>query len=161
MKISLLFIIVASTKIFSQDVHHQMQSSQGTSSILTNGYYVSQTIGQQSVIGTSETAGLFIGQGFQQSFWHKYISDNVNNGVTVKVYPNPFVDIVNFQFSDNLNANIDVSIYDVQGRIVFQKSLKLIDNKLSVELSQLPETMFLVRLSAPNYSYYTQIIKKI
>ena len=62
---------------YGQDLHHQMLSSQGKSTILRNGMLVSQTIGQQSVIG-NHTNEVTVGQGFQQSHWAKYVKSNTS-----------------------------------------------------------------------------------
>jgi hypothetical protein len=43
---------------------------------------VSQTIGQQSVIGNYTRDGKTYGQGFQQSMWSNYIKGNAANTIT-------------------------------------------------------------------------------
>ena len=67
MRILLLILLVPFLTIHSQELHHQALSAQGTSKELSNGMYVSQTIGQQSVIGNYTKDGKTYGQGFQQS----------------------------------------------------------------------------------------------
>lgn len=74
MRLLMFFAFIQLTSIYGQDLHHQMLSAQGTTGVLSNGLYVSQTIGQQSVIGTYTVGGKTYGQGFQQSLWSKYIS---------------------------------------------------------------------------------------
>ena len=53
----------------SAQLHHQMLSSQGSTSTTQNGGIVTQTIGQQSMIGNYTSRGFHIGQGFQQANW--------------------------------------------------------------------------------------------
>ena len=144
---------------FSQDLHHQMLSSQGKSTVLSNGMMVSQTIGQQSVIG-NHTNGVTVGQGFQQSHWAKYVSSNVTNQITTTTYPNPFVTTVNFQFSQPISETIEISLFDVRGRLLFQDKKRDTDSVLTVELPQLASSNYLIRLTATNYTYYSQILKK-
>ena len=115
MKLIYLPIILVFSSATAQQLHHQMLSSQGTSKNLSNGMYVSQSIGQQSVIGNTTVAGYTYGQGFQQSTWSKYISTSSNTSITTITYPNPFVNTVNFQFSQAINDNITVSIFDIRG----------------------------------------------
>jgi hypothetical protein len=74
MKLLLLALLFSISSLYSQELHHQMLSSQGTSKELSNGMYVSQTIGQQSVIGNYTRDGKTYGQGFQQSYWSKFIN---------------------------------------------------------------------------------------
>jgi len=70
---NILLLILFTSGIYAQSIHHQMLSSQGTSKILNNGMMISQTIGQQSAIG-NHTNGVTVGQGFQQSHWAKYVT---------------------------------------------------------------------------------------
>ncbi len=60
----LLALVIAFSGVKAQTLHHQ-KSAQRTSKVLSNGTYVSQTIGQQSVIGNYTKNGLTYGQGFQ------------------------------------------------------------------------------------------------
>ena len=98
MKLSLLLFFSIGLTAYGQNLHHQMLSTQGTSKVLSNGTYVSQTIGQQSVIGNYTQDGKSYGQGYQQSVWSKYIQSTTNNAITMVVYPNQFISEIKFQF---------------------------------------------------------------
>ena len=160
MKLLLLVFLFSFSTIYSQELHHQMLSAQGTSKELSNGIYVSQTIGQQSVIGNYTKDGKTYGQGYQQSVWSKYISTNSNNTITTVTYPNPFVSTINFQFSQTIKEPISVSIFDIRGRLIFSHENQAFGNILTIDLPNLASSNYLVRLSAPNYTYYTQILKQ-
>lgn len=157
-QLTFIFLVLA-FKSYSQDLHHQMLSSQGKSTVLSNGMMISQTIGQQSVIG-NHTNGVTVGQGFQQSHWAKYVSSNVANQITTTTYPNPFVTTVNFQFSQPISETIEISLFDVRGRLLFQDKKRATDSVLTVELPQLASSNYLIRLTATNYIYYSQILKQ-
>jgi hypothetical protein len=152
-------LLVLVIKSYSQDLHHQMVSSQGKSTVLSNGMMVSQTIGQQSAIG-NHTNGVTVGQGFQQSHWAKYVNSNAANQITTTTYPNPFITTVNFQFSKPISETIEIALFDVRGRLIFQDKKRATDSVLSVELPQLASSNYLIRLTATNYTYYSQILKK-
>jgi len=161
MRTILLFIaVVFITPCFSQVLHHQALSAQGSSKALSNGVYVSQTVGQQSVIGNYTREGKTYGQGYQQSVWSQYIQSTANNSITTVVYPNPFVATINFQFSQPINERIKMELFDVRGRLIFQTEQQPIDNLLSVGLPNLASSNYLVKLTASNYTYYTQILKQ-
>ncbi len=161
MKTKFLFFILLNLSVYSQSLHHQMLSAQGTTTQLTNGVYVSQTIGQQSVIGTSTKDGVTYSQGYQQSVWSTYFKQNaVLSSITTTTYPNPFVQTVNFQFSKPLSDVISASVYDIRGRLIYQEAKKAVENILTIELPQLASSNYLVKLSATNYTYYTQILKQ-
>jgi hypothetical protein len=161
MRKSLTFIFIVF--IFgaqAQELHHQMLSAQGTSKELSNGIYVSQTIGQQSVIGNYTKDGKTYGQGFQQSLWNRYIGSNSNNSITTVVYPNPFVSTINFQFSQPIGGPISVNLFDVRGRLIFTTEKEATENILTLDLPHIADSNYLIRLSTPNYTYYAQILKK-
>jgi hypothetical protein len=161
MKIKLLFFILLNFSAFSQSLHHQMLSAQGNCTQLPNGVYISQTIGQQSVIGNYTSKGISYGQGYQQSIWIKYLNQNGTlSSITTTTYPNPFVQTINFQFSKSLSDLISIMVFDIRGRVIYEESKKAIDNRLTIELPQLASSNYLVKLSSTNYIYFTQIIKQ-
>jgi hypothetical protein len=135
-----------------------MISSQAGSIELPRGLIVNQTIGQQSSIGNSNKNYIVI-QGFQQSLWSTYISSNNADSIISKTYPNPFVEIIKFEFSQIIIEPINILVYNSGGRLVFKGKKTAIDTILSVELSNLPTSQYLVHLYTNNFSYYTQIIK--
>ena len=160
MKLLLLVFLFSFSTLYSQELHHQMLSAQGSSKELSNGIYVSQTIGQQSVIGNYTKDGKTYGQGFQQSLWGRYIGSNSNNSITTVTYPNPFVSTINFQFSQAINEPISVSVFDIRGRLIFSQEKLASGNILTFDMPQLASSNYLVRLSTPNYTYYTQILNQ-
>jgi hypothetical protein len=160
MKLLLLAFLFSFSTLYSQDLHHQALSSQGASKELPNGMYVSQTIGQQSVIGNYTKDGKTYGQGYQQSIWSQYIQSTVNNPIRTVVYPNPFVSTINFQFSQPIKERIKMELFDVRGRLIFQTEQIPSNNLLTVALPNLASSNYLVKLTASNYTYYTQILKQ-
>ena len=160
MKNITLFFIFFGLSVYSQSLHHQMISAQGTSEVLSDGTYISQTIGQQSVVGNYTKDGVTYGQGFQQSAWSKYLNGNSSNTITTVVYPNPFVSSINFQFSQPIKETISISLFDISGRLVYKEDKKASDNLLTLELPNLASSNYLVQLYTPNYTYYSQILKQ-
>jgi hypothetical protein len=141
-----------------QVLHHQMLSSQGMSKKMPNGILVRQTIGQQSVAGTSSNNYVII-QGFQQSFWGKYISSNTAEYIKVTTYPNPFISTVNFELSKPIVGLINVKVFDLSGHLIFEEKIKPNNNILTIDLPALPSSEYLVHLNALNFNHYTKIIK--
>ena len=158
MKYLFLFFSVS---FYGQVLHHQMLSSQGNSKELNNGLLIMQTIGQQSATGNFEQNKMLIGQGFQQSVWGKYIaSNNSIDAIKTTIYPNPFSNTVNFQFSKPITDLINVTIYDIRGVKILEENKKATEAILTVDLSFLPTSVYLVRLRTLNLNYYTKIIKQ-
>ena len=160
MKLLLLVFLFSFSTLYSQELHHQTLSAQGSGKELSNGVYVSQTIGQQSVIGNYTRDGKTYGQGYQQSIWSKYIQSSADSQVTTVVYPIPFVSTINFQFSQPIKERIKMELFDVRGRLIFQTEQMPTDNLLTVALPNLASSNYLVKLTSSNYTYYTQILKQ-
>lgn len=151
-------LLLFSVSFYGQVLHHQMISSQGTTKKTTNGYIVSQTIGQQSTIGNATKDALVI-QGFQQSFWSSYIALNEKTKITTTTYPNPFTEVVNFQFSESLKEEMTIYVFDITGRLVFQQKVSVDSTRVTINLSKLPHSEYLVQLQSNTITHYNKIIK--
>ena len=142
-------------------LHHQSINSQGNSIKLNTGLVVNQTIGQQSSAVTSKSS-VVVQQGFQQSFWSTLIERSTSsNSLQFVVYPNPFVTSINFQFSNVDDQKVTISIFDIQGRMLLNKEIKIINSLFSMDLSTLSEAEYLVRLSTNSSVHYCKIIKNL
>ncbi|OAZ03557.1 T9SS type A sorting domain-containing protein [Flavobacterium succinicans] len=155
MKYLLLFFSVS---FYGQVLHHQMLSAQGTTKQIADGYIISQTIDQQSVIGNSNKDPVVI-QGFQQSLWNAYVEDKLNAEIKILTYPNPFKDIVNFQFLQAIDEEISIYIFDIAGILVNKQKGKPSNSVLTIQLPKLPQSEYLVQLRSTSMIYYTKIIK--
>lgn len=160
MKKTILVIFLATgNALYSQNLQRQMVAAQGNTITIANGMYVSQSIGQQSITGTSQKNKLTISQGYQQSLWSNYIKTNEASIISTKTYPNPFFDTVYFQFSQPINTNVQITLFDITGRIVFQETINPNGSILSILNLQLPSATYLVHLTSEKWNYYTQIIQ--
>ena len=159
MKAILTFLIFIAPLLGYSQLHHQMISSQGSTSTTSEGIVVTQSIGQQSIIGNSEVAGLVYGQGFQQSIWTRLINSNDQNFMA-EYYPNPFFDQVTFRFTNTSDEIITIDIFDVAGKQVYSKRKNVIEDKLILQLGSLSGGAYLVRLYNEKKIFYTKLIKK-
>lgn len=160
MKKTILVIFLAiGNALYSQNLQRQMVAAQGNTITIVNGMYVSQSIGQQSITGTSQKNNPTISQGYQQSLWSNYIKTNETSVISVKTYPNPFFDTLNFQFSQPINANVQITLFDITGKIVFQETKLSNETILKISNIQLPSATYFVYLTSEKFNYYTQIIQ--
>lgn len=156
-------LLLFSITFQGQVLHHQMISSQGLTTKTADGFLIRQTVGQQSLAGTSGTKEFGVIQGFQQSLWGKYIASNhlaAIENIKTTTYPNPFTETVNFLFSKPLTDAITISVFDVSGRLVYEQTKKPVNAVLSIDLGNLTTAEFLIRLSTTTFNYYTKIIKQ-
>ena len=155
---NLLLFFFFTTLSFSQTLHHQMISAQGGNTVTQSSIVVKYTVGQQSVTGT-KTGNVIVQQGFQQSNWDKIIATNNVVLANTTTYPNPYVDVINFQFSQSIGENVSLLVYDVLGRQVYANTLQIFENKTSVNLQVLQSAEYFVQLSNNIFTYHTKIIK--
>lgn len=154
-------LLLFCSSFYGQYLHHQTLSSQGKNTMLSNGIIVKQSIGQQSTIGNSKN-DFIVQQGFQQSYWTTIISNStVPDKLIISTYPNPFISIVNFQFSKPMDEEILITVFDIAGHLVYQQKKKAIDLILTINLNSLTKSIYLVRLENSQINYYTKIIKTI
>ena len=142
----------------SAQLHHQMLSSQGSTSKTQKGVIVTQTIGKQSVNGNYTAKGFNIGQGFQQANWARIIVEGTTPEFEVSMYPNPFSGIVNIQH--NSTEDISINVFDPAGKLVFKNLLKVSAPSQTINLQQLSTGVYLVHLQSNQLNYFTKLIKK-
>lgn len=158
---SMKLIYLCSTFIFmtlkAQVLHHQTFSSQGKKILTSSGFVLSQSIGQNSPSGTFRNSDIVVQQGFQQYAVNKY---NINNnGITTKVYPNPFISYLSFEFSQSINDEIQVSLYDLSGKLIKFFYKRPVSNILNVDFDDILDGNYIVVLNVGAYRFSTKVIK--
>jgi hypothetical protein len=78
--------------------------------------------------------------------------------VSVAVYPNPFVDDVFIKNSANEAAMMDVSVIDINGKVV--KSVSQLKSGASVNLQELATGVYTLRIETPEGTLIKRITKK-
>jgi len=142
--------------ISSQNIHHQMISSQSASSTSSSGFIVKQTIGQISTTGSF--AGKFnVQQGFQQSNWIPYLL--ASEEISITSYPNPFIQMINFNLIDLMDTTISVQIFDINGKSVYLNTHTVENSSFRVNLSILVTGTYLVNIKNRKLNHFTKIIK--
>ena len=137
-----------------------MLSIQGINAKLKNGMLVHQSVGQQSTTGNYNSSKVIVVQGYIQSMVSVTKTNPVINAITAVLYPNPFIDVLNFRFSAPIEGNVLVSIFDVRGRLVYHKETKPISNVVTISELYFSEGNYFVKLEAKDVIYSSQIIKK-
>lgn len=136
--------------------------SNGLSRTLVEGsgsYYVSQSIGQQSVIGTFTNNKYTIRQGFQQpliSISNAVISEE--NSLKAKLYPNPFYYSVNVVFEEDLESELNVVIYNLSGSVLHSSNFSA-SKMINIPLNSLPNGDYFIKITTQNKQLISKIIK--
>lgn len=157
-KFFLCFFIAV--QCWSQKIHHQVIATQGANSKIANGMIVSQSVGQVNAsIGNFKNSKLIIGQGYIQSFGIVKNTSPIKEEVSMVEYPNPVIDLANFQFSSLIGTTVDFSLFDSRGRLVYNKKVELIENYFAIDLSMVSEGLYFAKIAATNYTFSTKILK--
>jgi hypothetical protein len=147
-----------SYKILSSNVGASGSSNRVTTNKGT--YYVSQSIGQGSVIGTSYNKGYYLLQGYQQVVNKiKVVKDFKNiNDLSATVFPNPFEQSVSISFSQTVEKDISVSVFDVAGKLMYSKTFSPAQS-VKLNLDALSSGTYLLKATSNNKLFNAKILK--
>jgi hypothetical protein len=123
-------------------------------------YFVQQSIGQSSVIGTFYELDYTIRQGFlQPNVFAKIVNTAIPLNLKAFVYPNPFTENITISFSEKISSMVEVSIFDLLGRLVYANIYEA-NQVLNIHLEYLPSGNYIIKLMANNKQFVNKIIKK-
>ena len=126
-------LLLFSIFLFSQEVS---RSTISVTSSSADGYYISQSIGQFSIIGFFDVLNKSIVQGYKQPTGLKTI-DGIFEIEPLQLYPIPVSNELNLQFSMSIEGICSVELFDRLGRLVLSKNCVLSDFKTTISLSNL------------------------
>jgi hypothetical protein len=128
---------------------------------INNKTYVSQqSIGQKSAIGTFKKAGYTLRQGFiQPNILAKIIDRNLPVDLEVSFYPNPFVESASLVFTEKIEGNVQVAVFNMMGKLVFSKRY-LAGQKIEILIENLSLAGYILKVTANKKQFIKNIIKK-
>lgn len=127
----------------------------------TGTYFIQQSIGQASVIGTYSKNNYTIRQGFlQPPSPVKVQSINIlENNLKANLYPNPFQQAVKVSFDAPVNNDMLVVIYNISGRIILSKKYSAAQ-LINVPLDNIPSGDYIMKITTKNKQLVAKIIKQ-
>jgi len=164
----LLFIVFLTNFLQAQSTKSEylVRSTVGVSgasesiTVRSKSYFVQQSIGQASAIGTFHNYGYTLRQGFIQSnVLAKIIDTNMSLDLEATFYPNPFIEGVTLAFTEKIEGNIEVAVFDLLGRLVFSKNYTATQN-LKMQFKNLSIAGHILKVTANNKQFIKNIIKK-
>ncbi len=136
-----------------------MSGSSRTASVQGRFLYISQSIGQTSVIGTYTKDSYIIRQGFQQPPGTiVFINTNQENTFQARIYPNPFHTSVTIAFDTIIDGNYTLKIADITGRIVLIKILPPVQ-QIDIPLEHLSNGLYQLTVISKDKQFKATIIK--
>ena len=122
-------------------------------------YVVQQSIGQASVIGTFYDGNDTFRQGFiQPNVLAKIVDAAIPLNLAAVIYPNPFTESVTLSFSEKITNTVEVSVFDLLGRLVFSKSYAA-DQNIHVQFNNLSVANYIIKVTANNKQFIKKILK--
>lgn len=152
---TILFILVFSAGTTAQQVVSSAGEQQSASEV-----QISWTLGEP-VITTTNNSQYILTQGFQQS---KLVVTAIKEisfpQLSIKAYPNPTSEYLNLELSEPVNENLEISMFDVNGKLLMKK--KMVANKQKIKMKSFAAGSYLLKIAtSDNLSYSTfKILKK-
>ncbi|MFT6002575.1 MAG: hypothetical protein ACI95T_001338, partial [Flavobacteriales bacterium] len=76
----------------------------------------------------------------------------------IKVYPNPFSDIINVDFKTNKTDGL-IKLFGISGRKILEKKINQ-DKSININLSKLPSGVYIVSLETNGEMRFAKIVKE-
>ena len=158
--IAIAFFLFLGLQVSGQEIMRSTVGSSGSSTELKSGdrtYVIQQSVGQSSVTGSFFYSDRGLIQGFIQPpiKLGATVSDNTIDAV---VYPNPFKSAITVAFNETLEGALDVIVYDMLGKVVFQQERKA-GNSLVLDLDFLSTAQYVLLITSEEKNFKANILK--
>lgn len=152
----------APLSIFAQSAERQVIASTGGTASASN-VQISYTVGE-TVTATGSASNIIITQGFQQSDMEVVGVEELDNGLSVNVYPNPATDNVTIDIETTSMLNLNATVYDMLGqRTGVSLSNVNVNGRIrkNLDLSNLASGQYLISFTDENATLGTVRIQKV
>jgi hypothetical protein len=142
-----LLAVVYSLTTSAQAKQEVISSAGGFNKDAGNTISISWTLGETIVpTFTSADGQLILTHGFQQKLIITTVDENLEEKVTVAVYPNPASEEVNIKFNSAVEKEITVQVLDEKGRMVLSDKIEPTLLEKTINLQSLTPGVYYFRL---------------
>lgn len=121
---------------------------------------ISWTLGETIIpTFTSQDGSLILAHGFQQKLIITAVEENLDLQVKIKVYPNPASEVVNIQFEEPVDGEIDVAILDSQGKLIKRETIESAIVEKQINLQDFPAGIYYIRLTKGKLVNVYKVVK--
>jgi hypothetical protein len=146
------------TDLQAQTMRNDVISSLGGSYQLDNSKLtIHQSLGQSTPIGSFHYSPTTITQGFLRGIQPP--QRELKTPFDLVPYPNSFSKLITFRFVQNHVESTYFTIYDINGKKVFDKHLTPIDNEVQINLDHLAAGLYLAFIQSENRLIQKRIVK--
>ena len=133
------------------------------STIIDGKYRITQCTGQSGIIGTRKSNLLMVQQGFITNTINFRINnlekDVFEEKLDLTISPNPFVDHIKIDFSKRTIYDVEVQIFDLNGRFIFSEKYQPTES-IVVPLTNLANAMYIVLVTSGSDKFTKKIVKQ-
>lgn len=162
-KLMTCLLLCCFSTVFAQALKKDMLASQGSSQFVyaaTTTYFIQQSIGQASVINTfKSTTNFETRQGFLQPVSVSILYSQFDPTIDAAIWPNPFENNININFNEPVVGPLNVVIYDIVGRKVFEHSFAA-SPQILVQTQGLAQGNYMLQLQSQARSIIAKLIKR-
>jgi hypothetical protein len=158
-------ILIAVTLIFALSAYGQYKQDVIASAGGYNtaaGISISWTLGE-TIVPTYQdhptSPTIILTHGFQQQVIITSVEENLEEDVTVTVYPNPASDIVNIKFEQALDEEVKVLFVNSQGKPVRSIIIEATVVEQQINLQDLPAGIYYLKLMKGKLSNVYKVVK--
>ena len=159
--LGLVMLFISSGTLFAQETVRSTVGVNGNSTTTTvsgKQYVVQQSVGQASVIGNHTVQDFTVLQGFiQPPIKIEGVLDE-DNSLQAVVFPNPFSSNVEVRFSEEIDAPLSITLYDISGRVVFSKEMAPA-REIQLDFDFLSSASYLLFISQAKKQFTATLIK--
>lgn len=132
---------------------------------LSHHYFIQQSIGQSSVIGSFQSSRYRLMQGFLQPMAGMFASGNdqqmkAQNLLHARIFPNPFSGSITIIIDEDTEAAVYVDLEDLQGRSVARWLFEGNRGTLSF-LENIPPGMYVIKLRSGQKQLIAKLVKSL
>jgi hypothetical protein len=151
-------VIGLMTNLQAQTLRNDVISSLGGSYQFDNSTLtIYQSLGQSTPIGSFAHSPTILSQGFLRGIQTTQLERE--KPFDVIPFPNSFSKLITFRFIQNHVEKTGFTIYDINGKKVFDKQLLPIDNEVKINLDHLAAGLYLSLIKSGNRLIQKRIIK--
>jgi hypothetical protein len=150
-----LLLALSASSQYKQDV---IASAGGYNT--ATGISISWTLGE-TIIPTFKSADntLILTHGFQQQLIITTVEENLENLVTVTVYPNPASDNVNIRFEEAIDDEVNLMLINSQGKPVKSLIIEATTIEKQINLQDLAAGVYYLKLIKGKLSNVYRVVK--
>jgi hypothetical protein len=139
----------------------QFDNTISATAIMNNDLYIGGGFSSIDGIPINKVAK-WIGGNYVDSCRNTTSIDEDNVVERLFVYPNPTSDYISINLSDLRNSKVEISIYDITGKIIFNESYANCTGKFtkSIDLDAYTSGLYLIKVNADESMFTAKIIKQ-